>query len=167
MSRHRGIWQWPCYAYELNSLIPSQNFNSLPRIIKFISVQVSNQYQWPSVQRNCACSRMSCEDEGIVDTQAAHPANSKQPYWKGMQLWQASDVHKNTISCCQDQEEQHECELCLGGICPLAPMEAGSQKAEILLPLEHLPQLFLSFVQTSHTHHLQARKTEVIAISLR
>lgn len=23
----RGIWQWPCYGYELNSLIPHQSFN--------------------------------------------------------------------------------------------------------------------------------------------
>lgn len=116
---------------------------------------------------SCACTRMSCKAEGTVGTQATRPAGLNQAYWKGIQLWQSSDIHKNTHPCCQGQEHQllqgQEHELCLGGLCPLALRQAGSLKAEILIALEHLPHLFLSFAQTYHTRHLQARKTEVIA----
>lgn len=88
-----------------------------------------------------------------------------------MQPWKSSDIQTNTHFCWEGQEhyllQGQEHELCLGGLCLLACRQAGSLKAQILIALEHLPLLFLSFAQMYHTHHLQARKTEVIATNSR
>lgn len=76
-----------------------------------------------------------------------------------MQLLQAFGALKNALIA---DKEEHEHELSLSRMCPWTPLKAGSQKAEDLLALEHLPHLFLSADQTDRTHHLQARKTDVI-----
>lgn len=129
--------------------------------------EVNKTPQCPSLQQRpiVKCSGEALHAPGCQVKQRgqwAVPNLQVKPRLTGKELYSGNSLTSRGTHISEHQEHQllkgQKHNLCRALSTDTYP---GPLKAQILIALEHLPHLFLSFAQTYHTHHLQARKMKL------